>query len=268
MAPVRDRFVSTLKALGLYPIARRAVDSLARVAPMSQPARGRLLDLYRQFVEPDDLCFDVGANMGNRTELFLALGARVVAVEPQPSCLRALRRRYGSDARVTLVGQALGREPGTAEMFVSDAHPISSLSPEWVGLVEASGRFGAHSWDERVRVPITTLDELIDSHGEPAFCKIDVEGYEAEVLAGLSRPLRHLSFEFTPEHPDGALACVDRLCALGHVLFNYSSGDSGELELAEWVGPEEIGRRLAAFAPDAPFGDVYVRGLDDLVFTP
>lgn len=265
---MRDRLVSTLKAAGLYPIARRAVDSLARVAPRSNPGRGRLLDLYRQFVQPGDLCFDVGANMGNRTELFLALGARVVAVEPQPACFRALQRRYGSDERVTLVGQALGREPGSAEMLVSDAHPISSLSGEWVRRVEASGRFGAHSWDERVRVPLTTLDELIDGHGEPAFCKIDVEGYEAEVLAGLSRPLRHLSFEFTPEYLDGALACVDRLRALGPALFNFSSGDSGDLELDEWVGPEEIGRRLEAFGPTAGFGDVYVRGLDDRVLTP
>jgi FkbM family methyltransferase len=267
MAAVRDRFVSTLRALGLYPIARRAVDSLARVAPLGQPARSRLLDLYRRFVEPGDLCFDVGANMGNRTELFLALGARVVAVEPQPSCFRALQSRYGSDARVTLVGEALGREPGTAEMFVSDAHPISSLSAEWLRRVEASGRFGAHSWDERLRVPVTTLDELIHSHGEPAFCKIDVEGYEAEVLGGLSRPLRHLSFEFTPEYLDGALACVHRLRALGPARFNFSWGDSGDLEFREWVGPEEIARRLAALG-SAGFGDVYVRGLDDRVFTP
>jgi FkbM family methyltransferase len=205
--------------------------------------------------------------MGNRTELFLALGARVVAVEPQPSCFRALQRRYGSDERVTLVGEALGRVPGTAEMFVSDAHPISSMSEEWLRRVKASGRFGAHSWDERARVPITTLDELIDCHGEPALCKIDVEGYEAEVLAGLSRPLRHLSFEFTPEYLDGALACVDRLLALGPVLFNYSSGDSGDLEFGEWVGAEEIGRHLAALGTTAGFGDVYVRGLDDRVFT-
>jgi FkbM family methyltransferase len=268
MAAMRDRLVATLRALGLYPVARRAADSLARIAPGSQPARGRLLDLYRHFVQPGDLCFDVGANVGNRTELFLALGARVVAVEPQPACFRTLRRRYGADGRVTLVGEALGREAGTAEMLVSDAHPISSLSEEWVRRVEASGRFGAHSWDERVRVPITTLDELIDSHGEPAFCKIDVEGYEAEVLAGLSRPLRHLSFELTPEYAEGALACVDRLRALGPVVFNFSSGDSGRLELAEWVGPEEIGSRLAAFGRTAGFGDVYARAVDERVLTP
>jgi FkbM family methyltransferase len=170
-----------------------------------------------------------------------------------------LQRRFGANARVVLVNEALGREPGKAEMFVSDAHTISSMSPEWVGRVRASGRFGAHAWEERTSVATTTLDALIDRHGEPVFCKVDVEGYEAEVLAGLSRSLRNLSFEFTPEFGEGTVACVQRLCDLGPTAFNYSIGDSGELALPEWVPGEELVRVLAAIGPDGPFGDVYAR---------
>jgi FkbM family methyltransferase len=218
-----------------------------------------MLELYTQFVRRADLCYDVGANVGRRTELFLSLGARVVAVEPQASCFRRLQRRYGSNPRVSLVGEAVGRETGKAELFLSNAHPISSMSPEWMHHVQASGRFGAHTWNERVVVPMTTLDTLIDAYGEPTFCKIDVEGYEAEVLAGLSRPLRSLSFEFTPEFIDGALACVQRLCELGPMLFNYSLGDSGELALREWVGQKEIARIFAGVDAGSAFGDVYAR---------
>jgi FkbM family methyltransferase len=254
-----DRLVRILKAVGLYPIARAAFDSLGRITPSARLVRGRLLELDGQFVRTGDLCYDIGANVGSRTELFLALGARVVAVEPQGSCFRPLQRRYGSDDRVTLVNEALGREPGTAEMLLSDAHTISSMSMEWVRRVQASGRFSAHSWDERVRVPMTTLDALIEAHGEPSFCKIDVEGYEFEVLAGLSRPLRQLSFEFTPEFSDGALMCIDRLCELGPALFNFSFGDSGELALQEWVDGDEIIRCLGQVIPDGAFGDVYAR---------
>jgi FkbM family methyltransferase len=256
-----DRLVRTLKAVGFYPIARAAFDSLGRLAPSARLVRRRLLELYGQFVRTGDLCYDIGANVGNRTELFLALGARVVAVEPQASCFRKLQRRYGSDDRVILVNEALGREHGTAEMLVSDAHTISSMSTEWVQRVQATGRFGAHSWDERVRVPMTTLDALVEAYGEPSFCKIDVEGYEAEVLGGLSRPLRCLSFEFTPEFSDGALSCVDRLCELGPALFNFSLGDSGELALREWVDGDEIIRRLGEVVPDGAFGDVYARAV-------
>jgi FkbM family methyltransferase len=263
-----DRLVRTLKVVGLYPIARAAFDSLGRIAPSAHPVRRRLLELYGQFVRTGDLCYDVGANVGNRTELLLALGARVLAVEPQASCFRTLERRYGSDDRVILLNEALGREHGSAEMLVSDAHTISSMSTEWVRRVQASGRFGAHRWDERVRVPMTTLDALIETYGEPAFCKIDVEGYEAEVLGGLSRPLRCLSFEFTPELIEGASACVERLGELGPVLFNFSFGDSGELALREWVEGAEIVQRLAELDPDGAFGDVYAGMPDALSFSP
>jgi FkbM family methyltransferase len=258
---MRDRVVRSLHAVGLYPLARSAFDSLAPLAPASRRARRRLLNLYGQFVQPGDLCYDIGANVGNRTELFLALGARVIAIEPQESCFRGLQRRYASNPSVELVNEAVGREQGIAELLVSEAHPISSMSPEWVRRVQASGRFGAHTWPERVSVPITTLDALIEEYGEPAFCKIDVEGYEPEVLAGLSSPLQNISFEFTPEFSEGAFACVRRLGELGPTLFNFSLGDSGQLALREWVDGNEVARRLAAFDRDAAFGDVYARSV-------
>jgi FkbM family methyltransferase len=248
------RAVSTLKRLGLYTAARAAYDSLGR-----RRRDAGLLGLYAQFVRPEDLCFDVGANVGNHTALLLELGARVVAVEPQAQCFRSLERRYGADPRVELVGDAVGARPGTAEMFLSDAHTISSMSAGWMQSVKESGRFGAHTWDAQVTVPLTTLDALIEAYGEPRFCKIDVEGYEAEVLAGLSRPLAAVTFEFTPEFVDGALACVRRLAELGPSLFNFSSGASGELALASWVGDEEIVRALRSLPRDAAFGDVYAR---------
>src|SRR5690348_10138144 len=73
--------------------------------------RRRARALYAAFIKPGDLCFDIGAHVGNRTEHFLALGARVVAVEPQPAAMALLRRWYGSDPRVTLVEAALGASP-------------------------------------------------------------------------------------------------------------------------------------------------------------
>lgn len=100
--------------------------------------RAKALRLYRRFLAEGDLCFDVGANVGDRTELFLALGARVVAVEPQSACVEALARRFGS--RIELVPAALGPRPGEAELLVASYHTLSSLSSEWVAAVQASGR--------------------------------------------------------------------------------------------------------------------------------
>lgn len=212
---------------------------------------------YGRFVRPGDLCFDVGANAGNRTEVFLALGTRVVAVDPQPSCVKALRRRYSGDSRVTVIPNALGEREGEAELLLSDASTISSLSREWIEAVRRSGRFRAFRWDKTVTVTVTTLDRLIEEHGFPAFVKIDVEGYELPVLRGLSRPVGALSFEFVPEYREAALASVRHIESIGMTLFNYSAGESMSLALSEWVGAEEIAGLLESFTDPGAWGDIY-----------
>src|SRR5918996_4175727 len=155
---------------------------------------------YRAFVRQGDLVFDVGANVGDRSAVFLSLGARVVAVDPQPSCVRALEARFRD--RVTIVDQGLADVPGVRTMAVADIHVASTMEPEWVSSMTASGRFGDTEWTESVDVEVTTLDSLITEHGEPAFVKIDVEGFESAVLLGLSRPVPALSFEFVHERPE------------------------------------------------------------------
>jgi len=218
--------------------------------------RSRALRFYRRFVPVDGLCFDVGANMGERTAIFLELGARAVAVEPQEACAEALRQRFGT--QIELVQAALGPEPGEAELLVANYHTLASLSPDWVDAVRASGRFSEFSWDRRVMVPVLTLDELIGRFGEPDFCKIDVEGSELDVLRGLTRPLRALSFEFDFERMEPRLAAVEHLARLGMTRFNFSYGESLEFALDDWVDSHQIATFLAETPKRADvFGDVY-----------
>ena len=155
---------------------------------------------YGQFVKAGDLTFDIGANLGDRTQILVDLGARVVAVEPQHSCANHLSERFGD--RVVVVEAALGAELGEAELLVASYHTLSSLSSEWVEAVQRSGRFAEFGWPDRLTVPMTTLDALVAEFGVPVFCKVDVEGYELEVLQGLSSPIPVLSYEFTVERLD------------------------------------------------------------------
>lgn len=211
---------------------------------------------YRALVPPAGLCFDIGANVGERTDLFVALGARVVAVEPQASCAAMLRRRFGG--RIHLVEAALGPAPGEAELLVASYHTLSSLSPEWVEAVQESGRFADFAWDEREVVRMTTLDDLIREFGVPDFCKIDVEGYELEVVRGLSRPVPALAFEFTFERLDSRLAAVEHLASLGMTRFNFSYGESLRFALDDWAGVDEMFRFLDSTPRSIDtFGDVY-----------
>jgi FkbM family methyltransferase len=207
-------------------------------------------------MRPGDVVFDIGANMGDRVAVFHELGARVVAVEPQPACIERLRERFGDS--VTVVEAVAGPSPGEADLLVASYHTLATLSPEWVDEVRGSGRFGEFNWDGRLKVPMTTLDELIATYGTPVFCKIDVEGFELGVLEGLSKRIRALSFEFTFELLPSRLLCVERLAALGMAKFNFSEGESTRLTWKRWIGPDQMLRFLESTPRDVGFfGDVY-----------
>ena len=84
-----------------------------------------------------------------------------------------------------------------------------------------------------------------------------MEGFEATVLAGLSRPLPALSFEFTTIQRDVALACLDRLAALGRYGFDVALGESQTLTFNRWIPGDDMAAHIAALPHAANSGDVY-----------
>jgi FkbM family methyltransferase len=218
----------------------------------------RMRRFYAQFVAPQSLCFDIGAHAGNRIRCWRALGARVVAVEPQRDFQRLLRLLYGRDEHVALVSAAVGRARGHATMFVSERTPtLTTLSADWQAQVRGDARFRGVTWSSSEEVELITLRDLIATYGAPSFVKIDVEGYEAEVLAGLDVALPALSFEYLPAARQIAFECIDRLAALGRYRFNWSTGESHRLASSAWLNRAGIGGYLSALPKSADSGDVY-----------
>jgi FkbM family methyltransferase len=238
--------------------AARGVIRSLRIYYGDRRRRAALDRHYARFVTAGDLVFDIGSHVGDRVAAFRRLGALVIAVEPQPALATTLRLLYGRDGAVTLVEGAVGREPGTIALKLNLDNPtVSTASEAFITAAHDAPGWEGQRWIRTVEVPITTLDALIARYGMPRFIKIDVEGYEAEALAGLSTPVPALSFEFTTIQRDVACACVARCAAIGYGAFEASLGESLAFVYGRKLSADEVANWLMTLPDRANSGDIY-----------
>jgi FkbM family methyltransferase len=222
------------------------------------PHDDKMKTFYAQFIPSGGIVFDVGANVGNRTKIFLALGARrVVAFEPQNECAEILQIVFGMNPAFTLVKAALGAKAQMQNMMIADISTVSSLSPDWVESAIATRRFGDVRWKGTQEVEVETIETYFAKYGVPDFVKIDVEGYELEVIRGLSRLPGYLSMEFTPEHIGRTMESIKLIEALGPgSRYRISLRESMEFS-SDWTDQSGIMQALREVDP-RDYGDVYV----------
>lgn len=220
--------------------------------------RRQLRAFYGDLLQPGQLAFDIGAHVGSRSRAMRAAGARVVACEPQEPFAGFLRRSLPRD--IVLVRKAVGPSETVARMAVSSLHPtVSSLSTSFAQEAAGAPGFGHVRWDRSQEVRMTTMDALIATHGLPDFVKIDVEGFELDVLSGLSQPLPMLSVEYLPAFCDRTVAVIDRLEGLGRYRFNPVTGEAGGFLWPEWRDAQAVRAWLEALPPEGGSGDLYAR---------
>jgi len=238
--------------------AGRGVVRSLRLYYGDRERRAAMLHLYGRFVKPGDLVFDIGAHVGDRVAVFRELGARIVAVEPQPALIKTLRLLYGRDHAIRIEPVAIAGSAGRLELKLNLDNPtISTASTAFVQAAHAAPGWCRETWSKCIDVRAATLDSLIERHGMPAFVKIDVEGFEAEVLAGLTHAVPALSFEFTTIQPEVAAASIARCAKLGYGRFNAILGERHSLIHSHWLDAGEIAAWLASLPIEANSGDIY-----------
>jgi len=197
------------------------------------------MSLYKEIIKLNDLCFDIGANNGNKTQEMLNCGAKVIAIEPQTICFSKLKEKFENNQNVILINKSVSFENGVGEIYLSNAHTVSTMSLEFINKTQEK-RFSGIKWEKTEQVITITLDEIIKLYGMPDFCKIDVEGFEYNVLLGLTKKIKILSIEFTPELKKNSFECIKLLNNIGNYKFNYSEGENGVFLFEDWLTSDDI----------------------------
>jgi FkbM family methyltransferase len=217
------------------------------------------MDILQSIISKGDICFDVGANIGKKTEMFLNLGASVVCIEPQQKCVNILNSKFSDNQSVEIVNSALGEKEDVLDIFISSADTLTTMSRDFIEKTKKE-RFQYINWNEIEKVNVTTLDNLIVKFGLPKYCKIDVEGYEVEVLKGLTKPIKYISVEFTPELKEKTFECMSILNNISEYEYNYSEGESHLFSFENWISSQEMIKFLEKNNDfRISFGDLYAR---------
>jgi FkbM family methyltransferase len=252
----RRRVEELLWVLGLNKVASPIWERLRGGRAIQQSRLMRAF--YFPLVPKGALVFDIGANLGTMTTIFASLGAQVVAVEPNPDCARHIELATSRDV-VEVLQAAVGERNGLAELEVSDRKDkMSSLSREWREAVSKGNRDYVGMWNRKVTVPMITLDSLVQRYKLPFYVKIDVEGYEEQVLKALSRCPPLLSFEFNRIFLEPALRSLDN-SIFDRASFNYTLVDPVRFELQTWVDRDELKKRILGSKYAPGLGDIFVR---------
>lgn len=219
--------------------------------------RKKEFSFLKYFIKDNDLVFDVGANKGDKTQIYLDLSARVVCFEPINDCAEYLKIRFQNNNKVKVVNKGLSNEIATKSFYLcNQSNMISTFQEKW-----QEGRFNSYIWTKTI-AEVTTLDSMIKDFGLPKFCKIDVEGYEYEVLKGLSKKVEYLSFEFAIEFIEDTKKCVEYLKTLGYKYFNFIINDDSEFKINYWASSGVLFHQIEklALCDKMLWGDIWVYG--------
>lgn len=222
--------------------------------------RRQLKKFYSELIQPGEMCYDIGAGMGQRADAWLALGAQVVCIEPQSDRMARLEKRFTGNNNLHTIRKAISNEKRMAIMHVNEA-PLGAGT-----LTESTARIAisqhnpfSNKWEKEEPVEITTFDEVINSHGMPDFCQISASGYEVEILSGLTYSLKNIAFGYMTHAPQYALECLTKLEQFGNYEYKWTYEDETEFATPRWVNTHAMRTVLRGFHAHERSGDIYAR---------
>ena len=209
---------------------------------------------YSKLIKKNDLCFDIGANIGKKSKIFLALGAKVIAFEPQSSCKSALEKIKQSNKNFDYHTLAIGLNNGVNELYLGNHCEVATLSDKFINFYTTKDIF----WNKKEKTSVNTLNHIIKKYGIPQYCKIDTEGYELNILSSLSHKIPIIEFEFTEGFLEDTIKIIDLLQS-NQSQFNFILNEKTKFELNQWSSAEDFLKVFLNLPKKNLHGNIFVR---------
>ncbi|PQJ79350.1 FkbM family methyltransferase [Polaribacter porphyrae] len=215
--------------------------------------RYKSLFFYKNLISKNDLCFDVGANIGKKSELFLSLKAKVIAFEPQTKCFPFLDKINNSN--FTYYPFGVGSKNENKLLHLANHLEVATFSHKMIDFYTTENL----KWKNGEKVIVKKLDTLIDEFGLPNFCKIDTEGFELEILSNLSHKIPKIEFEFNEAFIDETLLTLDSIDKLGNYKFNFILNETPKFINKNWSSISEIKEQIINLKKEKLHGNLFAK---------
>ncbi len=209
---------------------------------------------YSKLIREGDLCFDIGANLGAKSKLFLSLGAKVIAFEPQTECNRALQQLSFKYPNFEFHPFAVGEKNEQKELHLANHVEVATLSADFIDYFQCEDIY----WNKTETVQVKTLNSLIETFGSPDFCKIDVEGFEWQILSKLTYHIPLIEFEFTGGFIENTVKIIE-YNAGEKVMFNFIRNENLKFQLQTWVSGAEMISIIQSLPKNKLHGNIYIK---------
>jgi FkbM family methyltransferase len=183
------------------------------------------------------ILFDIGANKGLFTDSNRSKFDKCVLVEPIPSLCDFLRNKYNQDTNIS-IEQSIVSSTKDLPFYICEHDVLSTCDPDWISKSRHSA--GHYRYTKLEETNYISIDELIEKYGSPSFIKIDVEGYELNVLKSMSKKTCDIAFEWAEEKKVETLETVVYLNTLGYDKFHIQMDDKYDYIPNNWFSFEEF----------------------------
>ena len=201
---------------------------------------------YAEFVGKGDMVFDIGPHQGEYSEVFLKLGAKVLAVEPRPSQQVFLNELFKDNKRFMVYNAAVGSKLNVLPMPEDRITPVIAALP-YADEQQLLTHYMTASMSKTIDIQVVTLDKMIEEFSLPMFCKINVEGFGSEVLRGLSYTIPCIAVDISTYNLERVAEIIRVLLGLNKYEFNWSRNGSYKLEEKNWLNAKALHSSIAEY---------------------